>query len=149
MADVFSKKKRSEIMSRISSKETKPEILVRKHLFAKGFRFIKNDKRLPGKPDIVLPKYKTAVFVHGCFWHHHKNCKFATLPQTNQVFWKNKIDRNVKRDRTVQRELKKSGWQVIIVWQCRLKNKAVFEYTLNRVIYQITCNSHRLIWGTQ
>lgn len=137
MADVFSKDKRSQIMAKISSKETKPEILVRKFLFANGFRFRKNYKRLPGTPDIVLPKYKTAIFVHGCFWHHHKDCKFAALPQTNREFWKNKIERNIKRDSSAQRELKKSGWRVIVIWQCRLKNRILSEENLNRIISQI------------
>ncbi len=87
-------------MSKVSGKETKPEIIVRKFLFAQGFRYRKNDKRFPGKPDIVLPKYKTAIFVHGCFWHGHQNCKKSALPQTNYEFWKNKIQRNTERDKS-------------------------------------------------
>jgi len=99
--DKFSPKKRSEIMSKITGKETKPEILVRKYLFAKGFRYRKNVKTLPGKPDIVLPKYKTVVFINGCFWHGHKNCKKANLPTTNFNFWKEKIDKNIIRDKKI------------------------------------------------
>lgn len=128
-------------MSKISGKETKPEILVRKFLFAKGFRYRKNDKRLLGKPDIVLPKYKTVIFVHGCFWHHHKNCKAAALPQTNPEFWKNKIEGNVKRDNLAQRTLKKSGWRVIVIWQCWLKNKILCEKTMQRLVTKIQSQS--------
>lgn len=121
--DKFSQKKRSEIMSKISGKETKPEILVRKYLFSKGFRYRKNVKTLPGKPDIVLPKYKTVIFVNGCFWHGHKNCKKANLPTTNVNFWKEKIDKNIVRDKKNIHDLKKMGYNVIIIWQCSLTVK--------------------------
>ncbi|WP_024469446.1 very short patch repair endonuclease [Treponema pedis] len=130
--DKFSQKKRSEIMSKISGKETKPEILVRKYLFAKGFRYRKNVKTLPGKPDIVLPKYKTVIFVNGCFWHGHKNCKKAALPTTNFNFWKEKIDKNIIRDRKNISDLKKMGYNVIVVWQCTLTIKRRDE-TLEKV----------------
>lgn len=100
MTDIYSKNKRSKIMSKISGKETKYEILVRKFLFEKGFRYRKNDKRLPGRPDIVLPKYKTIIFVHGCFWHGHY-CKAAKLPETNKEFWENKINSNIERDKKI------------------------------------------------
>lgn len=109
-------------MSKISGKDTKPEILVRKFLFSKGFRYRKNDKRYPGKPDIVLPKYKTVVFIHGCFWHGH-NCKKANLPETNKDFWQNKISSTIKRDQITQSELNDMGWHVIVIWQCEIKNK--------------------------
>ena len=109
-------------MSKISDKETKPEILVRKFLFANGFRFRKNDKRYPGKPDIVLPKYKAIVFVHGCFWHGH-NCSAGKLPETRKKFWTEKINGNKKRDEGNKIKLEKQGWKVIIIWQCKLKNK--------------------------
>lgn len=122
MSDIFSKKKRSDIMSKISGKETKPEILVRKFLFSNGFRYRKNVKELPGKPDIVLPKYKTIIFVHGCFWHGHA-CKAAKLPETNKEFWENKIKSNIIRDEDNTRKLKDSGWLIITVWQCEIKNK--------------------------
>jgi DNA mismatch endonuclease (patch repair protein) len=121
MPDIFSKQKRSDIMSHISGKETKPEILVRKFLFAKGFRFRKNVKELPGKPDIVLPKYKTVIFIHGCFWHGH-TCKRGALPTTNSEFWKAKIGGNTERDKRNISELEKQGWDVIVIWQCEIKN---------------------------
>jgi len=108
-------------MSRISGKETKLEILLRKFLFTNGFRFRKNVKDLPGKPDVVLPKYKTVVFIHGCFWHGH-TCKRGTLPTTNTEFWKNKIDGNIKRDKRDVVELEKQGWKVIVIWQCEIRS---------------------------
>ena len=129
LTDIFPKQKRSEIMSKISGKETKPEILVRKFLFANGFRFRKNDKRYPGKPDIVLPKYKTVIFVHGCFWHGH-NCPAGKLPETRKEFWKEKINGNIERDKRNKIELEKQGWKVITIWQCELKNKEVRNETL-------------------
>jgi DNA mismatch endonuclease (patch repair protein) len=108
-------------MSLISGKETKLEILVRKFLFANGFRFRKNVKNLPGKPDIVLPMYKTIIFIHGCFWHGH-TCKRGTLPNTNIEFWKTKINKNIKRDKRNTIELEKQGWRVIAIWQCEINN---------------------------
>lgn len=122
MSDIFSKTKRSNIMSKISGKETKPEILVRKFLFSKGFRYRKNVKELPGKPDIVLPKYKTIIFVHGCFWHGH-TCKSGKLPETNRNFWEVKIGKNIVRDNCDIIKLKEAGWKVLIIWQCEIKNK--------------------------
>jgi len=145
LADIFSKKKRSEIMSNISGKETKPEILVRKFLFSKGFRFRKNDSRYPGKPDIVLPKYKTVIFIHGCFWHGHKGCKRSKLPETNVLFWKNKISLNIERDKKNRIELEKQGWVVLIIWQCALRNEKLKIQTQNKLIdflsKQITPNT--------
>ena len=132
MSDIFSKQKRSEIMSKISGKETKPEILVRKFLFSNGYRFRKNDKRYLGKPDIVLPKYKTLIFIHGCFWHGH-NCLAGKLPETRKEFWKEKINGNIERDKKNIIELEKQGWKVITIWQCGLKNKIVREKTLNEL----------------
>ncbi len=120
-------------MSKISGKDTKPEIKVRKYLFSKGFRYRKNVKTLPGKPDIVLPKYKTVIFVHGCFWHGH-NCPAGKLPETRKEFWENKIRGNVERDKRNKIELEKNGWRVITVWQCELKNKKIQEETLNRLV---------------
>ena len=117
-------------MSKVSGKETKLEILVRKYLFAQGFRFRKNAKDLPGKPDIVLPKYNTVIFVHGCFWHGHKDCYKSALPSSNTKFWKEKISRTVERDMVKTTELEKAGWQVLTVWQCELKNKAKKEVSL-------------------
>ena len=123
-------------MSKISGKETKPEILVRSYLFREGFRFRKNDKRYPGKPDIFLPKYKTAVFIHGCFWHGH-HCKKGKLPKTNQEFWRNKISSTKKRDQKNINALINLGFQVITVWQCELKNKKVSLKTLHSLEEQI------------
>ena len=127
-------------MSKISGTETKPEILVRKYLFGKGFRFRKNDKRLPGRPDIVLPKYKTVIFIHGCFWHGH-HCKAGKLPETNKEFWGNKINSNIERDKKNQHKLEKLGWKIIIIWQCKLKNKKVVTKKLNGIVKKIQ-NEH-------
>lgn len=137
MVDNISKEARSYNMSRIRSKDTKPEILVRSYLFSRGLRFRKNDKRYPGSPDVVLPKYHTVVFVHGCFWHHHKGCKYATIPKSNVDYWKNKLYRNRERDEHNQKELEAMGWKVITVWECRLK-KDKREQTLERLYAQIT-----------
>lgn len=137
MTDILNPAQRSYNMSRIKSKETKPEKIVRKFLFAKGLRYRKNDKRFPGHPDIVLPKYKTIVFVHGCFWHLHENCKFARLPKTNTSFWKNKLMKNKYRDIKEQAELKNMGWKIIVVWECDLK-KDKRRQTLDILYNKIT-----------
>ena len=112
-------------MSKVSGKETKPEILVRKLLFSKGFRYRKNVKSLPGNPDIVLPKYKTVIFVHGCFWHQHEGCRKSSRPTTNVEFWNNKLNKNVARDASNLNHLKKAGWKVLTVWECELKKNAI------------------------
>lgn len=121
MSDIFSSQKRSDIMSKIGGKNTKPEILVRKFLFSRGFRYRINVKTLPGKPDIVLPKYKTVIFINGCFWHGH-NCKKGKLPSSNIDFWKEKISNNKSRDDKNSDLLAKLGWKVIIIWQCEISN---------------------------
>lgn len=136
MADNHSKEVRSMNMSRIRSTNSKPEEIVRKYLFSKGFRYRKNVKKLPGCPDIVLPKYKTVIFVNGCFWHKH-DCPRFVWPSSNQEYWKPKILRNVERDKNNCRELSSKGWNVITIWECELKKK-VFEATMERVILQIT-----------
>lgn len=123
MTDIFTKAKRSKIMSSISSKNTKPEVILRKALFGKGYRYRINYAKLPGKPDIVLPQYKTVIFVNGCFWHAHIQCKDAHLPKTNIEFWKNKINLNVERDNKNIKQLKELGWNIIIVWECEIKKK--------------------------
>ncbi len=120
MADNYSKDVRSYNMSQIRSTNNKPEETVRKYLFSQGFRYRKNDKRFPGKPDIVLPKYKTAIFVNGCFWHMHDCGKFV-WPSSNQDYWQSKILRNVERDEANIVLLKDMGWKVIVVWECELK----------------------------
>lgn len=120
-SDIYSKKKRSEVMSKVKSKNTKPELQVRSWLHKRGFRFRLHRKDLPGIPDIILPKYKTAIFVHGCFWHQHPGCKKATIPRTNHKFWKQKLERNVERDNEHDDQLKRQGWKVITVWECDVK----------------------------
>lgn len=121
MADVLTPKQRSYNMSQIHGKDTKPEELVRKFLFSQGFRYRKNDARLPGKPDIVLPKYKTVIFVNGCFWHKHEGCKYFVWPKNNAEFWKDKIEKNADRDQRNYVLLQQAGWRVIIIWDCQLK----------------------------
>lgn len=136
------KESRSYVMSKVPSKGTKPEIIVRKYLFNKGFRYRINDKRLPGSPDIVLPKYRTVIFVHGCFWHGHKDCKNNRTAKTNTEFWAAKITRNQERDQIVWRQLEAKGWYVIIVWECQL-GKPVIDETLIRVASEIICNGEQ------
>lgn len=136
MADVHSAETRSYNMSRIRSKNTKPEELVRKYLFSKGFRYRKNDVRLPGKPDIVLPKYKAVIFVNGCFWHGHTGCRYFAWPQNNSEFWKEKIVGNIARDQKNYVLLRALGWHVFVVWECELKH-AVVEETLDSLISNI------------
>lgn len=133
MADVHTPEQRSYNMSQIRSKNTKPEELVRKYLFSKGFRYRKNDARLPGKPDIVLPKHKTVIFVNGCFWHAHEGCKYFVWPKNNADFWRKKIESNVTRDIKNHQQLKALGWRVIIVWECELKRNSRAE-TLERIV---------------
>lgn len=123
-------------MSKIKSKDTKPEMLVRRFLFSHGFRFRLHRKDLPGNPDIVLPKYKTVIFINGCFWHGHKDCKFATIPETNRDFWLTKISGNIIRDNESVERLKQSGWKVIVIWQCELKPK-VKDQTLEQLITEL------------
>ena len=113
---------RSKNMAAIKSKNTKPEIAVRKLLHSMGYRFRLHRKDLPGSPDIVLPKYKTAIFVHGCFWHRHENCKYATTPKTRKEFWEKKFQANVKRDLEIQEKIKNIGWISLVIWECELKN---------------------------
>lgn len=122
MADNHSKEVRSKNMSHIRSTNSKPEEKVRKYLFSRGLRYRKNVRELPGCPDIVLPKYKTVVFVNGCFWHHH-DCGRFVWPTSNEEYWHNKINRNVERDIENTRLLKQRGWQVLIIWECQLKKK--------------------------
>ena len=110
-------------MSRIRSKNTKPEILVRSKLHRSGYRFRLHAKNLPGKPDIVLPKYNSIIFVNGCFWHRHKGCKYAYKPKTRVKFWEGKFNQNIKRQKEVVKQLKKLGWKVFIIWECETKNE--------------------------
>ena len=133
--DTISKKRRSWNMSRIGSKDTKPELIVRSLIHSWGFRFRLHRPDLPGKPDIVLPMYQIAIFVHGCFWHRHPQCKFAYTPKTRQEFWLNKFEGNKKRDRRSKRELQKLGWEVIIVWECQTKDQERLEAILEKSLY--------------
>ena len=128
--DHITKEKRTWNMTRITSKNTKPEIIVRSTLHQKGFRFRLHEKSLPGKPDIVLPKFKTVILVHGCFWHSHKRCKRSNLPKSNRTYWKNKLAKNVKRDRQNRKALKKMGFKAYVVWECQTNN---IETVINKI----------------
>lgn len=125
MADTVTKEKRSWIMSRVRGKNTKPEILLRSLLHRSGFRFRLHDEKLPGKPDIVLPRYRAVIFVNGCFWHRHKGCKVSRIPKSHRDFWINKFNKNIQRDRKHQQKLERLGWQVLIVWECELKESQI------------------------
>lgn len=131
MADIFSKKKRSQIMSKITGKNTKPELTIRKLLFSEGYRYRLHRKDLPGNPDIVFPSRKKVVFINGCFWHGH-NCKKAALPESNKEFWQKKINGNVGRDKANLVKLKQMRWKSFVVWQCEIKKR-----TLGKKIRQI------------
>jgi len=124
-------------MSKIRGKDTLPEIIVRKYLFSQGFRYRLHWKKLQGKPDIVLPKYRTVIFVHGCFWHGHPMCKCAKLPATNTETWQRKISANIERDRKNIEILEKEGWHVIVVWQCEIRNKKDRETRLKSLSEEI------------
>lgn len=132
--DIWSKKKRSAVMAKIKGKDTKPEWIVRRYLFSRGYRYRKNVKGLPGTPDIVLRKYGIVIFIHGCFWHGHE--VDGTMPKTNREFWKNKIEGNKLRDKRNKEKLRKMGWSVITVWECQLKS-AVRQQTLLEIEYYI------------
>jgi len=137
--DIWDKNKRSECMSKIRSKDTKPELALRKALFARGFRYRVNDKKLPGKPDIVLRKYKTVIFLHGCFWHRHKGCKYAYTPKTNTKFWVDKINSNRERDKSNFQKLTDLGWNVLTVWECEIRHTYKRDLTplIDRVVSEI------------
>lgn len=134
--DVHNKETRSYNMSRIKGRKTKPEEIVAKYLFSQGFRYRRNVKKLPGTPDIVLKKYKTVIFVNGCFWHMHEGCKYFVWPRDNSEFWKNKLLANKERDEKEKKEIEELGWKVIVVWECQLK-KAERERTLNWLVEKI------------
>jgi DNA mismatch endonuclease (patch repair protein) len=136
MADVHDIKTRSYNMSRIRSKNTKPEMLVRKFLHAHGFRYRLHVKNLPGKPDIVLPKYKTVIFVHGCFWHGHKHCKYFVVPKTKTDWWLAKINGNIANDDKAISALEKEGWKVITLWECNLRPPKL-QHSLNNLLQKL------------
>jgi len=134
MSDIFTKEKRSSIMATVRAVNTKPELAIRKFLFSQGFRYRKNVTFLPGKPDIVLSKYKTVIFVNGCYWHGHKNCESAKLPKSNIEYWQNKIDSNVARDRKNIEQLMKLGWNVITIWECEMKNMKICTKLISQIV---------------
>lgn len=139
MSDFLTKKERSIRMSHIHSADTKPERTLRKALWRQGFRYRVNDRRLPGSPDIVLPKYRTVIFVHGCFWHGHKDCRKYSVPKTNTSFWQDKVARNQERDQETWRKLEAKGWYVVIVWECSLEKSKISE-TVDTVVATIRQN---------
>ncbi len=122
MADCFTHEERSRVMSRVKGRDTQPEKTVRRLLHAMGYRFRLHRRDLPGKPDIVLPKYRKVIFIHGCFWHGHTNCRRALRPKTNAEFWNKKLDSNIKRDEETQAKLKSLGWDVLVIWQCEMRD---------------------------
>lgn len=136
MTDIHSKETRSYNMSQVKARDTKPELIVRRFLFSNKLRYRLYDKKLQGKPDIVLRKYKTIIFIHGCFWHGHENCKYSALPKTRIEFWSDKIESNKKRDKKNIDQLKSDGWNVLIVYECELK-KGKQEHTLNNILSNI------------
>ena len=141
MADVHDKASRSFNMSRIRSKNTKPEMIVRKFLFKRNFRYRLHDKSLPGKPDLVFPKYKTVIFVHGCFWHGHEGCKYYVIPKTRTEWWLKKINRNKELDIRNMRELRTLGWKMITVYECELKNGKA-DNTLKNILAEMEYNGN-------
>lgn len=142
MADRLTPKQRHKNMAAIRAKDTKPEIIVRKYLWSHGYRYRLNHTRLPGKPDIVLRRYHTCIFVNGCFWHGHEGCRYYTIPKTNTEFWVNKVKRNRERDLAVMKQLAEMGWHSITIWECQLKPQnreqtlQSLDYTLNRIFLQ-------------
>lgn len=134
--DHLTPQQRHHNMASIRSKDTKPEFIVRKGLWGRGFRYRLNDKRLPGHPDLVLRKYRTCIFINGCFWHGHEGCKFCTIPKTNREFWVAKVKRNKERDKEEQRKLAEMGWHSIVVWECELKPKER-EKTLESIAFTL------------
>lgn len=147
--DKLSPEQRHNNMAAIHSANTKPEMIVRKYLFSRGFRYRLNHKRLPGHPDIVLRKYHTCIFINGCFWHGHESCRYFRMPKSNTEFWTAKINRNMQRDKRVQKELAAMGWHCITVWECELKPKVrertlvALEYTLNSIFLK----DHAIIYS--
>ncbi|WP_142684363.1 very short patch repair endonuclease [Chitinophaga polysaccharea] len=136
MTDVHNKATRSYNMSQIKGKDTKPEILVRKYLHSKGFRYRLHVKTLPGKPDLVLTKYRTAIFINGCFWHGHSNCRYFVVPKTRTNWWLEKINKNIDNDNNAIAALHQQGWKVIIIWECELKKTKManlFEQLIEKI----------------
>ncbi len=140
MADSLSKEKRSWNMSRIRGKDTAIEIKVRKYLFSRGFRFRKNVTDLPGKPDIVLPQYRTVLFIHGCYWHRHQGCKYCYTPKSNVDFWNKKFEENIRNDEKKSKLLQEAGWNVITLWECDIEKR--FESTMEILEQQLRSSLH-------
>lgn len=134
MADTVSKAVRSRIMSSVKQRHTKPEMIVRSLLHQLGYRFRLHRKDLPGSPDIVLPKFRTAIFVHGCFWHQHENCGKSRRPSSNQDYWNTKLDENITRDKRKEKELSKLGWRVATVWQCEIRDVETLSKKLKKLL---------------
>ena len=143
MADTMTPEQRSRCMSAVKGKDTKPEMMVRKYLFSKGLRFRLHVRSLPGNPDIVLPKYKTVVFINGCFWHGHEGCKYYRLPKSNVEFWESKITNNKNRDVLNEIKLEKLGWRVIRIWECEIRRVQDRNQSLERLYNQIVKRSIR------
>ena len=137
MTDVYSKDKRSWIMSRVRRRNTRPELLASRFLRSQGYRIRLHAKNLPGNPDIILPSLKKVLFINGCFWHQHPDCKRASLPKSNQSFWTTKLFRNTERDRETRKLLRKQGWSVITLWECQLKNAKKRQLSLERLIRRL------------
>lgn len=137
MADVHSAEVRSYNMGRIRSKDTRPEMIVRKYLFSHGYRYRLHDRKLAGKPDIVLKKFRTAIFIHGCFWHGHEGCKYFVIPKTRTEWWMKKIGVNIQNDDKNLNALKQAGWHTIVIWECELKNDKMGS-TLENLIRQLS-----------
>lgn len=133
--DVYSPEKRSEIMGRIKGSDTKPERVVRSLVHRMGFRFRLHVSQLPGRPDIVLPRHRKIIFVHGCFWHQHPGCPRAKLPQTRNEWWKSKLTRNYERDAEIQKNLRKQGWKVLVIWQCQLRDMCMLETKTHKFLH--------------
>ena len=142
MADILTPEQRSLNMAAIKGKDTKPEMIVRKYLFSRGLRYRVNNRKLPGSPDIVLRKYKTVVFVDGCFWHRHEGCKYFRLPKSNVDFWRHKIAMNMARDYANNVDLELAGWKVIRIWECEIKTKAKRDEALDQLYHRIITPRH-------
>ena len=147
MADTMTPEERSRCMAAIKGKDTKPEMIVRKYLFSRGLRYRVQGKKLPGRPDIVFPKYKTVVFVDGCFWHGHESCRYFRLPKSNVDFWREKIERNVARDARNEADLKALGWRVIRVWECDIRAVAGRQEYLDGLYVRIVGRKSERLYG--
>lgn len=133
--DIWSKEKRSKVMARIKSKHTNPELIIRSLVHRLGYRYRLHWKNLPGKPDLVFAKRRKVIFINGCFWHRHKNCKFAQIPKSNIEYWKIKFEQNQKRDARNQEKLKKLGWSILVLWECQIKNIEALRGKIKRFLH--------------